>query len=583
MLTIDSTRNMNSQPCSFSVRLTFSAFPSFIIYFAISSCLFWKFIIIIIPLLKYLWKEHENEPAGPEAYVPKPRRQLRLLPANFVNIIVVSSSLKNLSFPCCRLFHPITREAINSSSHNSCANHSATMTETNRPRNSERRAMRNSAFSTVFVGMVVVVLSTSSFTLLRESRWSRNVMASLVIKFDDLEVISPIEKDLLATVTFSKLGLKETKRDKKKRKKTLRKEARKEKKAHTHHRKKKQDSTDNKVQRSTENRPKNATGNPSRSTTVDSKVSWLISFPNSGTTYTIHNTEQVSMHSTATNYAMELHYKDEILPVRPTEDNIANGPWQRNNTLPMPPMALTKTHCAGYSDRAALQNSIISAERFLNGCAGSSQYVDAQDRSNHTKLRSNYQHKDLVKSVIHLIRNPFDNVISRMHHGMKIRQKRIGFSDEITHKFMESPEGVMRWCAISDKAFWMEREVPKTITNANKLRLIPFDVDLLLKVPCHSEFFRYVEWHNAAIRMIEEEKLPSMVVYYEDYETNYNQTVDSILEFLDLSREAPPLPFKAGKTYRDLFFPEETQRATKHLLKAMASKELWAILRRYFP
>ena len=442
-----------------------------------------------------------------------------------------------------------------------------------RAKNQESKAMKNTVFSTIFLGAMVLSLSVISVTLMRESRWNRLIMASLVTKFDDQEFISPKEKDMLATVTFSKLGMKENRSERKKRRSTLKNESRDEKK-----------NIHAKVEGSIEHiRATNATDALASKLPTHCSVSWLVSFPNSGTTYTIHNTEQVSMRSTATNYAMELHYKDEMLPVCQNKDNIAHGPWQRNNTLRVPPTILTKTHCAGYSDRAALQNSIVSTERFLSGCQESTQYIDPNNRSNHVKKQSSYEHKDLVKSVIHLIRNPFDNVISRMHHGMKMRQKRLGFSAEQIRRFMESRMGVMTWCTISDKSFWREKQIPTKITNKNKLRRIPFDADLLLKVPCHSEFFRYVEWHNAAIRMIKQERLPSMIVYYEDYETNYNRTVDSILDFLDLSREAPPLPFKTGKTYRDMFFDAKTQKATKELLKAMASEELWEILREYFP
>ena len=453
--------------------------------------------------------------------------------------------------------------------------------------------MRNSAVSTLFFGAVVATLSFVSLNIIRESRWNRMVMASFVTKFDDLEFMSPDEKDLLATVTISQLGVTETRKDKQTRKATLRKEERDNKKTDKEKEKKRTRRAErprahedlalvDQAAKKDAIRPRKEHSS-NVTAPIKSSVSWLISFPNSGTTYTIHNTEQVSMRSTATNYAMELHYKADMVPIRPNKDNFVHGPWQRNNTLPMPPLALTKTHCAGYGDRAPLQNSIVSTERFLNGCTESSQYRDPNNRSSHAKRKSNYKHEGLVESVIHLIRNPFDNVISRMHHGMKMRQKRLGFSADQIRTFMESPKGVMSWCKISDRAFWREREVPKKITNKNKLKRIPFDANLLLKVPCHSEFFRYMEWHNAALRMIEQEKFPSLVIYYEDYETNYNQTVDSILDFLNLSREAPPLPFKTGKTYRDLFFPEETQQATRRLLKAMASKELWSILKRYFP
>ena len=318
---------------------------------------------------------------------------------------------------------------------------------------------------------------------------------------------------------------------------------------------------------------------------VKSSVSWLVSFPNSGTTYTIHNTEHVSMRSTATNYLSEVHYgKKNRIPVRPNvADNIKNGPWQRNNTLPMPAVTLTKTHCTGYDDRAPMQSSIISTARFLQGCRESSQYANNNDERNKVKVKSFYNHKDIVVSVIHLIRNPFDNIISRMHHGMKSRRKTLGLSEEQAKTFMSSERGVNTWCSVADRAFWMETKVPKNITKKGKLRRKPWDLNILLKIPCHSELFRYVEWHNAALRMIQQEKFRSIVVYYEDYETNYNATVDSILDFLDLTREAEPLPFSTGKTYRDVFFSPEVQEATKDVLQVIASKELWQILKRYFP
>ena len=291
------------------------------------------------------------------------------------------------------------------------------------------------------------------------------------------------------------------------------------------------------------------------------------------------------MRSTSTNYLSEVHYgrKDRI-PIRPkVADNIKNGPWQRNNTLAMPAVSLTKTHCTGYDDRAPMQSSIISTARFLKGCQESSQYAKNDDERNKVKVKSFYDHKNLVVSVIHLIRNPFDNMISRMHHGMKIRRKKLGLSEEQAKAFMSSEKGVQSWCSVADSAFWMDTKVPQNITKKGKLKRKPWDLNILLKIPCHSELFRYVEWHNAAIRMIQQEKLRSMVVYYEDYETNYNATVDSILNFLDLTREAEPLPFSSGKTYRDIFFSPAVQEATKEALQVMASKELWQILKRYFP
>jgi len=319
-----------------------------------------------------------------------------------------------------------------------------------------------------------------------------------------------------------------------------------------------------------------------------SAVSWLISFPNSGTTYTIHNTEHVSQRSSSTNYISEVHYAhyDRLkrIPVRPDEDNVLNGPWQRNSSLPMPPVTLTKTHCTGYDDTAPMQSSIISTERFLKGCREGVKYRRDNDLKNHAKTKTWYDHEGLVVSVIHLIRNPLDNIISRMHHGMKTHREEYGMTPEQAKNFMSSGVGVSKWCEVLDRKFWMSpRRVPKKITKHGKLKRKPWDLNILLKIPCHSELFRYVEWHNAAIRMIEEEQFKSMVVYYEDYETNFDETIDSVLDFLNLTRATDPLPFTGGKTYRDQFFSPQIQKATKEILQVIASKELWQILSKYYP
>lgn len=428
--------------------------------------------------------------------------------------------------------------------------------------------------STIFFGTVILMLLALMTTMTNQNVWSRQIMVSYAKKIDNSDVVLEGATSGVSTsgnVTISGHSTKKKRADK--RSSTIKSgkgpqrnsiRSRDKSKAATKTTKTKLDTT---------------------SDPPDSAVSWLISFPNSGTTYTIHNTEHVSMRSTATNYLSEVHFaRSDRIPVKPKADNIANGPWQRNNSLPMPPVVLTKTHCTGYDDRAPMQSSIISTERFLDGCKRTSQYADLYDKTNHSKVKATYDHKDLVVSAIHLIRNPFDNIISRMHHGMKTRHKALGSTDEEIRAFMTSTKGVMSWCDIADRTFWMESEVPKNITNPNKLKRKPWDLNILLSLPCHSELFRYVEWHHAAIRMIEQENLRSMVVYYEDYETQYNETVNSILKFLNLAYEAEdPLPFKTGKTYRDTFFTQEVQEKTRDALEVMASKELWQILRKYFP
>lgn len=401
----------------------------------------------------------------------------------------------------------------------------------------KKKTMKVTSYATIFFGITVVSCSLVYNSVLQESTWTRQALVSFVVSSQNSENNGVLETNLMSTVTISKLGM-----------------------THLANNDKYQFSTDASRQ----------------------EVAWLMSFPNSGTTYTMHNTEHVSMRSTASNYAMELHYKEERIPVRQESDNVANGPWQRNNTLPLAPLALTKTHCAGYDDRADLKHSIITADTFLQGCTKTTQYVDPSDQTNHDKMTTRYNHRGLVTSAVHLIRNPFDNVISRLHHGIKRRKKRLALADEEYHNLVESRDGVLAWCNISDKEFWGGYDVPTTLTDKNYLQQIQCDVNLLLSVPCHSEIFRYVQWHNAAIELIKREKLASLTMYYEDYETNYNQTLGSLLSFLNLSQKQSPLPFKEGKTYRNLFFSKRVQRNTWKLIETLASEEAWELLQRYF-
>jgi hypothetical protein len=78
-------------------------------------------------------------------------------------------------------------------------------------------------------------------------------------------------------------------------------------------------------------------------------------------------------------------------------------------------------------------------------------------------------------------------------------------------------------------------------------------------------------------------QLDTILVYYEDYETRFNATVQTMVDFLHMSRQAdrPPVPFIAGKHYRDHFTAQELSEA-KQLYLAMASDEMRQYMDKYF-
>jgi hypothetical protein len=102
-------------------------------------------------------------------------------------------------------------------------------------------------------------------------------------------------------------------------------------------------------------------------------------------------------------------------------------------------------------------------------------------------------------------------------------------------------------------------------------------------LPCHADWFRYVQWHNRAIEMTTEQQIPVHYLFYEDYSTKYNETLHDLLDFLNLvpTANVDPLPFQAGKTYLDLYSPEEIQAATR-FVRTMATPACWNLLKRYF-
>jgi hypothetical protein len=78
------------------------------------------------------------------------------------------------------------------------------------------------------------------------------------------------------------------------------------------------------------------------------------SFPNSGTSYTIHLVRELTNTTTATNYGLEGDIQDEeSVPAFPNIKESSNGPFlelipDRNTNIPK--LFLTKTHCGGVSN-----------------------------------------------------------------------------------------------------------------------------------------------------------------------------------------------------------------------------------------
>jgi len=294
------------------------------------------------------------------------------------------------------------------------------------------------------------------------------------------------------------------------------------------------------------------------------KIAWLMSFPNSGTTYIINLITAVSRTATATNYGDE-YTAGPSIPVSPS---FVEGPFRLNEEeLDLPKYILTKTHCGGWFFNSPPKFYVDeTVDLFEEHCLTGVRTVPT-GYGELTKEVTQYDLEDVAKAV-HLIRNPFDNIVSRFHHEYMtavIKKKQ----QHLFH-YTYNAEGFQAWCRDTDTRFWREEQ------KAYGRRMS----ELAREVPCHAELYRYVHWHNNAFALSNKLSLPTHVLYYEDFQTDFEASVQDLLDFLQLSRDRRPLPFTFGDHLSH--YTVEQRRKMALFVEKLASSETWIWLRHYF-
>jgi len=297
-----------------------------------------------------------------------------------------------------------------------------------------------------------------------------------------------------------------------------------------------------------------------------------MSFPNSGTTYTERLIESVTQYTVATNYGHEHVDADgqpeHILTSIPVFEGGKNGPFRLSSKeLPEGGYILTKTHCGGYCFSDCPPNwYILSTEQYLEECIRGARF---EEREGGTTERFWVQYDpSFAKRAVHLFRDPFDNIVSRFHHEYKTHnnQKDNAWLD----KYPNAPYGFRAWCRDSDERF-KERE-PVFFDEAM--------VKAFEGVPCHGEFFRWVQWHNNAFELIRRLNIDDHVVHYMDYDTDFDKTVRGILKFVDLDWVGDAPPFKM-LAYDDRYYSQEERERIIEFMKFVASERTWQEMSRY--
>jgi hypothetical protein len=200
------------------------------------------------------------------------------------------------------------------------------------------------------------------------------------------------------------------------------------------------------------------------------KVALLLSFPNSGTTYTLDNVRRVSHRRTATNYCLEgcddtnpyynvtqmqqMHNNNDNDTSRPqaqhpkthgATSSLYDNTYSINNNINMhdavvhpnlmacdsnleiPSISadayiLTKTHCSGYCHGCKVtgingNKQFDTSCRLVHGCAA------GYDNTNANNAKGEGEREETmallsplhIGKIVHLLRCPFDNLVARFH------------------------------------------------------------------------------------------------------------------------------------------------------------------------
>jgi hypothetical protein len=287
-------------------------------------------------------------------------------------------------------------------------------------------------------------------------------------------------------------------------------------------------------------------------------VAWLMTFPNSGTGYVSQITQRLSGGTTtASNYGNEMGGNFVDIPNFAYTDT---GPF-RTGPQPFPKgLILTKTHCKHCMNcHPWSQDYEIKLEEFIEGCTRTG--VVQPDG----KAVLGHYDTSVTKKMVHVIRNPFDNIVANFHYQYKRDVRKQGHSE-----YSYARDGFRKWCSWHDGKY---KEEDFFIYGKEA-------AEVAKSIPCHGVLYQYIQWHDNAFRTPIKLKIPSLVVYYEDFHFDRKGIIDRLLKFLQLKKEKNAPPFYYSP-YPDHYTQEELRHAQTFMMM-VGSVETNKALERYF-
>jgi hypothetical protein len=217
---------------------------------------------------------------------------------------------------------------------------------------------------------------------------------------------------------------------------------------------------------------------------------------------------------------------------------------------------------------------IVDRDAFLEGCARTSARLEKGSRRVEYALQP-----DRVARMVHLIRNPFANIVARFHLE---RRHLVKAKPEMDAALPNSPKGFAMWCQKLDEEY---AKVDRNFFTKEQLKLYR-------KAPCRGEFYKYTQWHNrvhditslvggAGNHTNGHGQPVVLTIHYEDYETNMDETVRQLFEFWELPLQGKVREFRELPDYSDHFSKADV-KAIEALVRDVASEHTWDLVKRYF-
>jgi len=313
-------------------------------------------------------------------------------------------------------------------------------------------------------------------------------------------------------------------------------------------------------------------------------ITYLLAYPMSGSTFTMFLVTIATNTTLGTNYDFNAFTNDggHHIPIFFTSQDsrtdatatIGSPFWFETFSSTNRPLknVLTYSQCAGYCMYPCTPNNyILTADTFDESCRTVMEQGQQQG-----VIYESITPKSKVTKVVHLIRDPFSNVVSRFHADLRIKAA----NHELSKMHPNTMEGFHSWCRDMDNdanLVTLEMESP----------LISLEVkELMQSIPCHGEFYKYISWHNHVVEMVWNEEYPYLQIYYEDFTTKDMEQKQAIkiAEFLEepLVSNNYSLPdYLVVRSYSDFFKELERQNIEK-FIRALAYKKVMVMLERYF-